>query len=94
MTGGLRDIRPTPAPVFERLFETPAGRQARVDFAQFRTEFADDPGQMRIVWLVSMGPGRSRLIWGWLVAHQELPPVLRCHVAAFAARGRAMRGSG
>jgi len=30
--------------VFERRFETPPGRQARVDFAQFRTVFADEPG--------------------------------------------------
>ena len=59
VTGFLHDIRPAPAPVFERRFETPAGRQAQVDFAQFRTEFADDPGQMRIVWLFSMVLGHS-----------------------------------
>jgi transposase len=87
VTGVLRDIRPPPAPVFERRFETPAGRQAQVDFAQFRTEFADDPGQMRIVWLFSMVLGHSRLIWGRFVAHQDLPTVLRCHVAAFEAIG-------
>ena len=87
VTGFLHDIRPAPAPVFERRFETPAGRQAQVDFAQFRTEFADDPGQVRIVWLFSMVLGHSRLIWGRFVAHQDLQTVLRCHVAAFEAMG-------
>ena len=87
VTGFLHDIRPAPAPVFERRFETPAGRQAQVDFAQFQTEFADDPGQMRIVWLFSMVLGHSRLIWGRFVAHQDLQTVLRCHVAAFEALG-------
>jgi len=87
VTGFLHDIRPSPAPVFERRFETPGGRQAQVDFAQFRTEFTDDPGQMRIVWLFSMVLGHSRLIWGRFVAHQDLQTVLRCHVAAFEAMG-------
>lgn len=87
VTGFLHDIRPAPTAVFERRFETPAGRQAQVDFAQFRTEFADDPGQTRIVWLFSMVLGHSRLIWGRFVAHQDLQTVLRCHVAAFEALG-------
>jgi transposase len=73
--------------VFERRFETPAGRQAQVDFAQFRTEFADEPGQVRVVWLFSMVLGHSRLIWGRFVAHQDLQTMLRCHVAAFEALG-------
>lgn len=89
VTGFLHDIRPPEAPAFERRFETPPGRQAQVDFAQFRTEFTDDPGQMRIVWLFSMVLGHSRLIWGRFVAHQDLQTVLRCHVAAFEALGGA-----
>lgn len=89
LTGFLQGIRPAPAPVFERRFETPAGRQAQVDFAQFRTAFADDPGQVRIVWLFSMVLGHSRLIWGQFVAHQDLQTVLRCHVAACEALGGA-----
>ena len=98
VTGFLHDIRPAPAPVFERRFETPAGRQAQVDFAQFRTEFADDPGQVRpgqvrIVWLFSMVLGHSRLIWGRFVAHQDLQTVLRCHMAAFEALGGALGGA-
>ncbi len=89
VTGFLHDIRPAPAPVFERRFETPAGRQGQVDFAQFRTEFADDPGQVRIVWLFSMVLGHSRLIWDRFVAQQDLQTVLCCHVAAFEALGGA-----
>lgn len=87
LTGFLQGIRPAPVPVFERRFETSAGRQAQVDFAQFRTAFTDDPGQVRIVWLFSMVLGHSRLIWGRFVAHQDLQTVLRCHVAAFEALG-------
>jgi transposase len=87
VTGFLREVRPAAAPIFERRFETPPGRQAQVDFAQFRTAFADDPGGMRIVWLFSMVLGHSRLIWGRFVAHQDLQTVLRCHIAAFEALG-------
>ena len=87
VTGFLHDIRPAGVPAFERRFETPPGRQAQVDFAQFRTEFADDPGQTRIVWLFSMVLGHSRLIWGRFVAHQDLQTMLRCYVAAFEAMG-------
>ena len=87
VTGFLRDVRPAAAPAFEQRFETPPGRQAQVDFAHFRTEFADDPGQMRVVWLFSLVLGHSRLIWARFVAHQDLQTVLRCHVAAFEALG-------
>jgi transposase len=87
VTAFLREVRPAAAPTFERRFETPPGRQAQVDFAQFRTKFADGPGQVRIVWLFSMVLGHSRLIWGRFVAHQDLQTVLRCHVAAFEALG-------
>jgi transposase len=87
VTGFLHDVRPTAAPVFERRFETPPGRQAQVDFAQFRTEFADDPGRVRIIWLFSMVLGHSRLIWARFVAQQDLQTVLRCHAAAFEALG-------
>ena len=45
-------------------FETPPGRQAQVDFAQFRVEFSDEPGVVRILWLFTMVLGHSR----WLTA--------------------------
>lgn len=68
-------------------FETPAGQQAQVDFAQFRVRFADTPDQVQIVWLFSMVLGFSRLIWGRFVMRQTMPSVLACHRAAFEAIG-------
>ncbi|MCL4744276.1 MAG: hypothetical protein KJZ83_02565 [Burkholderiaceae bacterium] len=45
----LREIRPAPALVFEVRFETPADRQAQVDFAEVRVELGNDPGVERKV---------------------------------------------
>ena len=53
--------------------------------------FTDEPTTPRIVWLFSMVLGYSRLIWARFVMHQDLPTVLRCHVAAFEAIGGAPR---
>src|SRR4051812_30278814 len=89
VTDLLRRIRPVvPAP-FEVRFETAPGQQAQVDFAHFQTEFADEPGVQRIVWLFSLVLGHSRVMWARFVAHQDLATVLRCHVAAFEALGGA-----
>jgi transposase len=79
----VRAIRPTPSPSFERRFETPRGKQAQVDFAFFKTTFADEPEVERIVWLFSMVLGHSRMMWARFVACQDLQTVLRCHIAAF-----------
>jgi hypothetical protein len=87
VTDLLREIRPILPPPFELRFETPPGQQAQVDFAQFQTEFTDDPGVIRIVWLFSLVLGHSRMMWGRFVLHQDLPTVLRCHIAAFEALG-------
>ena len=88
VTDFLRDIRPAAAVQgFEVRFETPPGEQAQVDFAQFQVVFTDEPTTPRIVWLFSMVLGFSRLIWARFVVHQDLPTVLRCHVAAFEALG-------
>jgi transposase len=38
----------------ERRFESPPGRQAQVDFAEFTVAFADEPGVVRKVWLFSI----------------------------------------
>jgi Integrase core domain len=83
----LREIRPVLPPPFELRFETPPGQQAQVDFAQFQTEFTDEPGVIRIVWLFSLVLGLSRMMWGRFVLHQDLPTVLRCHIVAFEALG-------
>ncbi len=87
LTDLLREIRPVVPPPFELRFETPPGQQAQVDFAQFQTEFTEEPGVMRIVWLFSLVLGHSRLLWGRFVLHQDLPTLLRCHIVAFAALG-------
>ena len=87
VTDLLREIRPVVPPPFELRFETPPGQQAQVDFAQFQTEFTDEPGVIRIVWLFSLVLGHSRMMWGRFVLHQDLPTVLRCHIAAFEALG-------
>ncbi|TPG36256.1 IS21 family transposase [Roseomonas nepalensis] len=87
VTDFLRDVRPPATPGFEQRFETAPGQQGQVDFAQFRTEFADEPGVARIVWLFSMVLGHSRMLWARFVLHQDLPTVLRCHAAALDAFG-------
>lgn len=74
---------------FERRFETPAGRQARVDFAQFKVAFSDEPGLTRIFWLFSMVLGHSRWLWCRFCPTQDLQTVMRCHMDAFDAMGGA-----
>ena len=83
----LRTIRPAAPQPFERRFETPPGKQ--VDFAHFRTTFTDQPEAERIVWLFSLVLGHSRLMWARFVERQDLPTVLRCHIAAFEVLGGA-----
>jgi transposase len=91
VTDFLRDVRPSVDTKFEVRFETAAGEQAQVDFAQFQVVFTDEPTTPRIVWLFSMVLGYSRLLWARFVVHQDLATVLRCHVAAFEAFGGAPR---
>jgi transposase len=85
VTDFLRAIRPPQRPMFERRFETPPGRQAQVDFAQFRVAFTNEPGVTRIVWLFTMVLGSSRWLWGRFSASQDLQTVLRHHIDAFTA---------
>lgn len=83
----LRGVRPPETVTFEVRFETPAGRQAQVDFAHFRTVFTDQPGIERTVWLFSIVLGHSRMLWGCFVQRQDLQTLLRCQAAAFEAFG-------
>ncbi len=78
-----REARPAKEARFERRFETPPGRQAQVDFAEFAVSFTDEPGVVRKVWLFSMVLGHSRWMWGRFCASQNLQTVMRCHIAAF-----------
>ena len=91
LTAYLRDVRPAEETGFEHRFETAPGEQAQVDFAQFKTTFADEPGVVRVVWLFSMVLGFSRWLWGQFVLRQDLATVLRCHMAAFEALGGVTR---
>jgi transposase len=50
--------------VFEHRFETAAGEQAQVDFAQFRTAFARDSEQVATLWVFTLVLGHSRFLWG------------------------------
>ena len=87
VTDFLREVRPAAPKPFERRFETPPGRQAQMDFAEFAVEFTDEPGVVRKVWLFTMILGHSRWLWGRFVASQNLQSVLRCHISAFEAMG-------
>lgn len=89
LTEYLRIICPPRPQKFERRFETPAGRQAQVDFAEFKVEFLDEPGVTRKVWLFSLVLGHSRWLWGRFCPSQGLQTVLRGHIAAFEAMGGA-----
>ncbi|SNT76941.1 Transposase [Paracoccus seriniphilus] len=89
LTEYLRLIRPAVPRQFERRFETAAGKQAQVDFAEFQVEFICEPGVIRKVWLFSMVLGHSRWLWGRFCPNQTLGTVMRCHIAAFDAMGGA-----
>jgi transposase len=57
LTAYLREIRPPADEGFEHRFETAPGEQAQVDFAQFKTEFTDEPGRIQVVseiWLITL----------------------------------------
>ena len=89
MTDFLRETRPPARTAFERRFETPPGRQAQVDFGQFKVVFDEEPDRVRAVNLFSMVLSHSRWLWGRFCFSQNLQTVLRCHIAAFEAMGGA-----
>lgn len=92
LTEYLRLIRPMPPRPFERRFETGAGQQAQVDFAEFPVTFTAEPDVQRKAWLFSMVLGHSRWIRGRFCANRTLETVMRCHIAAFGAMGGACTG--
>ena len=57
-------------------------------FPEAEIEFTDE--FKRIVWLVSIVPGYSRLLGG-LIVHRDLQTALRCHIAALEAVGAVPR---
>ena len=62
-------VRPTPPPEPAIRFETPAGRQAQVDFAHFRF-----PWGVRYALLVVLG--YSRLLWCRFYPRQDMPTLI------------------
>lgn len=83
----VREVRPPVQTGYEHRFETPPGKQAQVDFAQFKVRFTAEPSEVRIVWLFSLVLGCSRHLFCRYVLRQDLATVVRCHIAAFAALG-------
>ena len=65
LTAWVRQVRPRPAPAPVIRFETPAGKQAQVDFAHFRFPFG-----VRYALLVVLG--YSRLLWCRFYARQDM----------------------
>jgi len=65
----VRRVRPTPPPDPVIRFETPAGRQAQVDFARFRF-----PWGIRYALLVVLG--YSRLLWCRFYARQDMATLI------------------
>jgi len=100
-TGGYSTVRDTVRALrpagggspFAVCFETPPEQQAQVDFAQFRVRFTSAPDSVQIVWLFSMAPGFSRLIWARFAQRQTMQTVLVCHRASFEAIGGVPCGS-
>lgn len=91
LTDYLRTVRPLGPAGFEHRFETPAGQQAQVDFAQFKVNFRREPQVTRVIWLFSMVLGYSRYLFGRFVWRQTLDVVVRCHIEAFSEFGGATR---
>ena len=65
----VRRVRPTPPPEPVIRFETPAGRQAQVDFARFRL-----PWGIRYALLVVLG--YSRLLWCRFYPRQDMATLM------------------
>ena len=76
----VRTIRPVPTPAPIIRFETPAGRQAQVDFARFRFDWG-----IRYALLVVLG--YSRLLWCRFYARQDMRTLVSGLEEAFLAFG-------
>lgn len=76
----VQRVRPTPPPEPVIRFETPAGRQAQVDFARFRFAWG-----VRYALLVVLG--YSRLLWCRFYARQDMATLMDGLEDAFVAFG-------
>jgi len=80
LTALVRQLRPVPTPAPVVRFETPAGRQAQVDFAEFQF-----PWGKRYALLVVLG--YSRLLWCRFGARQDMHTLVTGLEDAFLAMG-------
>ena len=80
LTAFVQRVRPTPPPEPVIRFETPAGRQAQVDFARFRF-----PWGIRYALLVVLG--YSRLLWCRFYPRQDMAALIDGIEDAFVAFG-------
>ena len=87
VTDYIATVRARPVVGFEHRFETPAGHQAQVDFAQFKVVFTEQPEPARVVWLFSLLLSYSRYVLARFVRRQDLHTVVCCHLEAFAELG-------
>ena len=76
----VRRVRPLPAPEPVLRFETPAGRQAQVDFARFRFDWG-----VRYALLVVLG--YSRVLWCRFYPRQDMATLMDGLEEAFASFG-------
>lgn len=76
----VRQVRPVPTPAPIIRFETPAGRQAQVDFARFRFDWG-----VRYALLVVLG--YSRLLWCRFYPRQDMRTLVSGLEEAFLAFG-------
>ena len=76
----VRQVRPLPAPELVIRFETPAGRQAQVDFARFRFDWG-----VRYALLVVLG--YSRVLWCRFYPRQDMATLMDGLEEAFASFG-------
>ena len=87
VTDLLREIRPACRRPSSCASRRRRGSRRKSTSPSSRPSFTDEPGVMRIVWLFSLVLGHSRMLWGRFVLHQDMPTLLRCHIAAFEALG-------
>ena len=82
----VRAVRPTPVPEPVIRFETPAGRQAQVDFARFQFAWG-----IRYALLVVLG--YSRLLWCRFYPRQDMATLIDGLEDAFASSAACRRSS-
>ena len=86
VTDFLRRLRNDLPRRFEVRFETPPGRQAQVDFAEFTVGFTDEPGIRRRVQQIQAWPASSAInaSMQYLYASMNLPYMVMKAGSSFA----------